>query len=371
MRVGLVCPYALDHPGGVQNHVLGLAGWLRSQGHDVSIIGPGVPSPALLAANGLDDAQFRSSGPSVPITFNRSVARINVGARPLRLLREWLADGCFDLVHVHEPISPTISLWALRTATSPCVATFHAYSPNRWLVRFAHNLVPWAVRRIDAAIAVSSAAADFAEQETLRSPVIIGNGIDVASFPASQRPEPWRGGRRPRLVFVGRYDEPRKGFDVLVAALPTIRSVVPDLDVVVVGQGSRPQVPGVRFVSSDDAGRNAWLASADVYLAPHTGNESFGIVLLEALACGAPVVAADLPAFEEVLCDDEGLIGHTFATGDAHAAAAAVLASLAEPRDLRLDRGLARAAQFDWGVLGPQIVAQYDEAGRSFADSAR
>ena len=373
MKVGIVCPYSFDSPGGVQNHVLGLAGWLANNGHEVSVIGPGRPDGPSLALLHDADVEFTTTGSAVSVSLNHSVAQLTFGRRARRIMRAWLAAGDFDVVHVHEPMAPVLSLWALKFATCPTVATLHAYTPREWAIRVLKGLVRAKVERIDEGIAVSSSAAEVAEQYLADPPTVIGNGIEFADFPTPRTTiAAWRGGERPLIVFIGRFDEPRKGLDVFIDALERVRQSFGDVDAVVIGQGESPRVPGIRYViDADDDERNAWLAKADIYLAPHTGRESFGIVLLEALACGAPVVASDLPAFVEVLSDGQGVVGRTFSTGDAQACAEAMLASLAEPRNLRLVRGLARAAQFDWSVIGPQVVARYAAARGPVGASAR
>ncbi|MEL4359382.1 MULTISPECIES: glycosyltransferase family 4 protein [unclassified Luteococcus] len=363
LRIGLVCPYSFARPGGVQNHVIGLAGWLRRQGHAVRILAPGRPEAGVLAAAGVREQDFTSAGPAIPVAYNGSVARINFGPTVAYRVREWLADGGFDLVHLHEPMTPSVSLLALGQARTPVVVTFHTATPGSRTMRLAYQVLPQAAGRIDQAIAVSSSAAEVARRYSGLRTTVIGNGIDVRSHALETCRGQWRAGDRPRITFIGRYDEPRKGLPVLLGALPAVRRAHPDLDVVVIGQGARRSVPGVRFLGAlPDAQRNRLLASSDVYVAPQTGRESFGIVLLEALASGAPVVAAGLPAFTEVLTDGEGLVGEVFRVGDPADLSEALLRCLARPRDENLWRGRRRAEAFDWAELGPRIMAVYGRA---------
>ena len=188
-----------------------------------------------------------------------------------------------------------------------------------------------------------------------------GNGIARGPRPSDLGRHSWRGGEGPRITFVGRYDEPRKGFDVFCEALPLVRAHHPRADVVVVGEGRSRPLPGARFLGAvSDAERDRLLATTDVYVAPHVGRESFGIVLLEALAAGADVVASDLAAFREVLTDEEGaLVGTLAHTGDPLHLAAQVLDVLERPDSARRERGWRHAGEFDWSVIGPRVEAVY------------
>jgi len=361
LRVGLVCPYSLDRPGGVQNHVLGLAAHLRDAGHEPFVLGPGT-------ANHLADAdlarRFTSAGPAVPVPYNGSVARVNFGPVTAARVRRWLAGG-FDVLHLHEPVTPSVSLLALRAATVPVVATFHTATPRSRSMQLAGGVLRGAIDKIDARVAVSEPARRVVTRYLHRDAAVIPNGFRAADFtPPQPRPTRWRGGDRPRLVFLGRVQEPRKGLDVLLAALPAILAARPDLEVVVAGHGHRPLPPPVRRESEvSDARKAELLASADVFVAPHTARESFGIVLLEALASGAPVVASDLPAFTALLqadgTDPRRALGTVFPAGDSRALAAAVTAVLDRPDAARAVRGWQHAQRFDWASVGPEVVEVY------------
>ena len=358
LRVGLVCPYSFDASGGVQNHVLGLAGWLAAHGHDPYLLAPGSLDAERARDQGVDLRRFTSTGRAVPVPYNGSVARIAFGPVSRRRVARWLEAADLDVLHVHEPITPSAAVLAVWEARTPVVATFHTATPGSRTMRAARHLMPATVARIDAGIAVSDVAADVVRRHIGLDPVVVGNGIRMADFTTVARRPPGR-----RLTYLGRLNEPRKGVHVLLTALPAILAAHPDLDVVVAGAGSRPlglpaQVRCVGAVS--DAARNTLLADSDIVVAPHLGRESFGIVLLEALASGAQVVASDLPAFRAVLDDGEGPVGRLFPAGDHTALASAVVAALGEPYDGA--RGRARAASFDWHHIGPRVLEVYESA---------
>ncbi len=359
MRIGLVCPYSMTRPGGVQNHVLGLARWLVGEGHEAHLLAPGTPPEGMLADYGLAPVQFTSAGPGMPVPFNGSIARINFGGIVAWRVAAWLNTRRLEVVHVHEPMTPSVSFFSAAFATAPVVATFHTANDGLPAMAVAQRLVPHVNRRIVRAIAVSSVARQVAH----RPATVIGNGIRVSDHSLAPATGAWRGGERPVLTFVGRYSEPRKGFGVLRGALPTLLAAHPELRVQVVGHGLPVNDDRITFLGSlDDQARNQVLATSDVYLAPQTGRESFGIVLLEALASGAPVVASDLPAFREVVTDGWGPVAQLFRPGDEHDLNRAVLESLAQPRDLNLARGRAQAERFDWSAIGPKVLDEYRQA---------
>ena len=364
LRIGLVCPYSVDRPGGVQNHVLGLADALRDLGHRPAVLAPGDLGPAA--------DWFTSAGPALPVPYNGSIARVSFGPVTAARVRRWLRQGDFDLVHLHEPITPSIALLALRYADVPVVATYHTATPRSRTMQLAGDALRRLIEKIDAGIAVSESARDVVVRHLGRDPVVIPNGFDHASFRprgpvAAAAPSSWRGGDRPRLTFLGRLDEPRKGLMVLLDALPAIRAAVGEIEVCLAGYGDAPgsssALRGIRVLGGiGDERKRELLAGTDVFVAPQVARESFGIVLLEALAAGAEVVASDLSAFVELLHRPGDVpAGQLFRRGDPQALAAAVTRVLREG-DRRQPSAADHAAHYDWSEVAPRIARIYAAA---------
>jgi phosphatidylinositol alpha-mannosyltransferase len=365
----MVCPYSFDVPGGVQNHVLGLARYLRQAGHRPYVLAPGELGAA---TEGLDVEEFVSVGTAMPVRYNGSVARVNFGPLSAARVGRWLRKGRFDVLHIHEPITPSISLLALWAAEQPVVATFHAATPRSRSMQLAGGVLRGAIEKIDAGIAVSESARNVVVQHLGRDAVVIPNGIefdDFARWRPSTGPGQLAGSPRPsdhpKLIFLGRLDEPRKGLDVLLAAVPLIMKTRPDLEVIVAGQGNRPLPEWCCSLGMiNPEAKIALLNSADVFVAPHLARESFGIVLLEAMASGVPIVASELPSFLDVLGSprDEGRLGEVFAAGDPDALAASVLRVLDRPNPVRTLRAREAARRYDWSAVGATVVAVYRAA---------
>ena len=358
LRIGLVCPYSLEVPGGVQGHVLGLARYLLDQGNETFILAPGEPSPDSPPA--LEPGRFSNAGVAVPLRYNGSVARVNFGPLSAARVRRWLDRHRFDLVHVHEPITPSIALLALWATERPVVATFHAATPRSRSLQLAGGVLRRVTEKPHAAIAVSETARQVVARQLSRDAVVIPNGIRFADFTRTQRPATTAGRR---LVFLGRADEPRKGLDVLLAALPAIRSAVPGLEVIIAGQGARPLPPHcVRLGLVSDAEKIDLLGSADVFVAPHRARESFGIVVVEAMASGVPVVAADLAPFADLLgpaVPGGPAAGRLFPAGDPQALARCVIEVLHRPDPGATALALERARRYDWSAVGDAVLAVY------------
>ena len=363
MRIGMVCPYSFDVPGGVQSHVLQLAEVMRGYGHDVSVLAPSSPE----AEAELPDYVV-SGGKAVPIRYNGSVARLRFGPATHRKVKKWLLDGDFDVLHLHEPNAPSLSMLALMIAEGPIVATFHtSTTKSLTLSVFQGILRPWH-EKIVGRIAVSDLARRW-QMEALGSDAVeIPNGVDVESFASAPRLDGYpRPGRS--VLFLGRFDEPRKGMTVLLNALPQLVAAFPEVEVLVVGRGDEEELTSeageyaghLRFLGLvDDAEKASAMASADVYCAPNTGGESFGIVLVEAMAAGTAVVASDLDAFRRVL--DDGAAGRLVPVDDSAELATALIEVLADDvvRQRYVDAAAKAVRRYDWSVVGREILRVYE-----------
>ena len=367
LRVGLVCPYALDVPGGVQQQVLGLAAHLRGAGHEVRVLAPGaLPDEAY----GLGPEHFTSAGAPLGVRWNGSVAPLALGPLAAARTRRWVAAQALDVLHLHEPLAPSSSLHALAAARTPVVATFHTATPRSRALRLAGSALAGTLDRIDAGVAVSETARTVVTGHLGREVVVVPNGLDASAYGSAavdtaeridgRAATPARGADAPRLLFLGRGAEPRKGLDVLLRALPALRREHPGLEVLVAGPGHRALPAGCRDLGLvPEAEKRALLQAVDVFVAPHTARESFGIVVLEAMASGVPVVASDLAPFVDLLGGPGDPAGWLFRRGDAAALAVAVGEALREGRGARAARARLRARRFDWSVVGPQVTDVY------------
>ena len=358
----MVCPYTWDVPGGVQEHIKELAEALIGLGHEVSVISPADddnPLPGYVVP----------AGRAVPVPYNGSVARLAFGPLSAARVRRWVKEGGFDVLHVHEPAAPSLSLLACWVADGPIVATVHTANPRSRAMHAAYLALQTALEKISGWIAVSEAARTTLVEHMGGDAVLIPNGVTVSRYEGA-RPLPGWPGEGGVLGFLGRMDEPRKGLDVLLRAFELLAVQRPGLRLLVAGPGDldevRAKVPGairdrlilLGQVTQEDKAR--FYHSVDVFCAPNTGGESFGVVLIEAMAAGAPIVASDLDAFQLVLRD--GRAGELFPAGDPAALAAAAARLLDDPSlRARLSAAATDAVRaYDWPMVARDVVKVYE-----------
>ena len=357
----MVCPYTWDVPGGVQEHVKELAEALIELGHEVSVISPAdddTPLPGYVVP----------AGRAVPVPYNGSVARLAFGFLSAARVRRWVKEGAFDVLHVHEPAAPSLSLLACWVADGPIVATVHTAIPRSRALHAAYPVLQTALEKITGWIAVSEAARTTLVEHRGGDAVLIPNGVTVRRYEKAA-PLPGWPGDGGALGFLGRIDEPRKGLDVLLRAFDILGSERPRLRLLIAGPGDledvRARVPAplrgrvvlLGQVSQED--KEHFYHSVDVFCAPNTGGESFGVVLIEAMAAGAPIVASDLDAFRQVLRG--GGAGELFRSGDPGALAAAAARLLDDPSlRQRLSAAATDAVRaYDWPVVARDVVTVY------------
>ncbi len=360
MRIGLVCPYAWDDPGGVQTHVRELGDRLLARGHEVLGVAP--------ARRAAAEPWMRPVGRPVDLTYNRS--NVPIDPRPWSLGRVARTLSAFgpDVVHLHEPFAPSTALWALLGTHAPVVATFHSGAEPARLYDVAGPVLRRLARRIRVRIAVSRAAARVARRRLGGPFEVVPNGVDVERF-ADAEPADLGEGRK--VLFVGRLDA-RKGFRAAVAAFGRLAAERPDLRLVVAGDG--PERGAVETLPAEVRARVRLLgavpnrelppihAACDAFVAPNAGGESFGIVLVEAMAAGLPVVATAIPGFDEVVRD--GVDGLLVPPGDVDAlerALARALDDAALAARLR-DGARERARAYSWEAVLPRLEEAYGRA---------
>jgi phosphatidylinositol alpha-mannosyltransferase len=372
VRIGIVCPYTWNVPGGVQRHVQDLAEALIAQGHSVSVITPAddpESSSGRGSATTVLPAYAVSAGRAVPVPYNGSVARLAFGFLSASRVRRWIRDGGFDVLHVHEPAAPSLGLLACWVVDGPIVATFHASYARSRAVAVTAPILQTALEKITARIAVSEAARKTLVEHLGGDAVLIPNGVATGRY-ATAEPLPGWPGPGGALGFLGRMDEPRKGLQVLLRAFEILGRERPELRLLLAGPGDADEVcarvpPGLRervvvlgLVSEEDKVRA--YHSVDVFVAPNLGGESFGIVLAEAMSAGAPILASDIEAFARVLRG--GRAGALFPVGDAAALAGAAGELLDDPvRRKRLSAEAKDAVRaYDWSTVARDVVRVYE-----------
>ncbi len=361
MKIGFVSPYAWDVPGGVQAHIKDLARFYRTQGHDVSVLAPATKEDLI------EDDFVVPAGRPVAIPYNGAVARVLFGPVAASRVRQWISTGDFDVLHLHEPAIPSLSLLACSVAEGPLVGTFHAAAPRQKVAFAIAPLLEPVIEKLRARIAVSEVARETLTIHLDTDAVVIPNGISTEFFNRAQANSDWQ---KPITIgFIGRFSEPRKGLGVLLAALPNIARIFPNFRLLIAGPGEGIEAmqsvnPALRnrlqFLGRvNDDEKASFLKSLDLYVAPNTGGESFGIILTEAMAAGVPIVASDIPAFRYLL--DEGRYGRLFTNENSDHLASTIIELLrkTEIRSELSRLGLERAQRFDWSQVSEEIMNVY------------
>ena len=361
-RIGIVCPYGWDTPGGVQSHVRDLAEYLIREGHFVSVLAPAIDDENL-------PEYVTSAGRPIAIPYNGAVARVLFGPIAFSRVRHWISQGDFDVLHLHEPAIPSISLLACWAAEGPLVGTFHAAAKRQKMTFAVAPFLEPVIEKLNARIAVSEAARETLTEHLDTDAIVVPNGIYANLYRDGQLDARWTGNT---LGFIGRFEEPRKGLSVLIGALPEIIAEIPDVKIFVAGPGDsadtlKDMQPSLRsrftFLGriSEEEKAN-FLTSVALYIAPNTGGESFGIILAEALAAGASVVASDISAFDSLL--GHGEFGTLFESENSHDLAKKVISLLkdAAARRAIAERGKQYAQAFDWEVVADKIYDVYQMA---------
>jgi phosphatidyl-myo-inositol alpha-mannosyltransferase len=368
VKICLVSPYDYSHPGGVSEHVRHLAGELRERGHQVTVM---APSSELDDDHGIPD--YIRIGRSVPVPGNGSVARIALSFHLARRVRALLDEHAFDVMHYHEPLSPALPITTLRFHKGANVGTFHAFARRNLGYYYARPFLKRYFKRLHSCIAVSAPARDFVSRYFPGDYHIVPNGIDTHRFRRDHQPIPelrtpgWH-----TLLFVGRLEQ-RKGLPTLLEAYAELRRRRANVRLVVVGDGAgrwgyeryveSEAIPDVLFMGHvESALLPRCYASADVFCAPAVGRESFGIVLLEAMASGVPVLASAIPGFSQVITQGED--GMLVRAGDS-AAWADSLESVLDDEALRQQMaraGLRTSQRYDWARIVDMVLDVYAEA---------
>ncbi|MGH2445031.1 MAG: glycosyltransferase family 4 protein [Candidatus Limnocylindria bacterium] len=365
LKVGIVSPYGYPHPGGVNEHVRFTYEAMRRMGHDVWII------TSKYGRQRESEGHIIRLGTGWAAPANGSVGRVTLGLRFKKQAREVLEAHRFDILHFHEPFVPFLSPTMLDQSNTVNIATFHAFggfSPSYWIgKRFAGRLA----EQLHGRIAVSGAARHFISRYFPGDYRIIPNGVDLDRFTEAQPFEELRDGRTLNILFVGRFEE-RKGLIHLLKAYHRLRKRKVDARLLIIGAGPKLReyrryvgLRGIRDVEwlgrVSDEEKVRYFASADIYCAPNTGQESFGIVLLEAMAASVPIVASDIHGFKRVV--ERNVQGILVEPRNPRALAAALYALARDP-DLRQemgDAGRARAPEFTWDRVSERIVDYYYE----------
>ncbi len=366
MNIAQVSPYDYAYPGGVNTHISHLALQLARMGHHVKILAPCSNKKALPTTEAIIPL-----GKTIPWKSNGSVARITISLWLLPKVKSTLEEGNFDIMHFHEPLFPSLPWIVLPQSHSTNIATFHAYYRRSIGYWFWKPLCTWYYNKIDSKIAVSEAAMGFVSRYFPGDYHIIPHGIDLERFSSEVPPIEDLCDGKLNILFVSRLEK-RKGITYLLKAYEKAKEEIPQSRLIVVGPGNKSRyqnwvnmmnlkdVVFTGHVSHSDLPR--YYRTADVFCIPATGQESFGIVLLEAMAAGKPIVASNIPGYASVLT--HGVEGLLVPPKDEDALAHALL-SLLKDQDLRQQmgsEGRSKAEKHSWESIAQRTMDFYMES---------
>ncbi len=384
MKIGIVSPYDWSYPGGVREHIRHLAEQFINMGHDIRVLAPGTETKGIL----VEEHLFYGMGKTAPMPFNGSIARIAIDPMLSWRVRDILQRENFDVLHIHEPLVPGLSITALRFSNTLSVGTFHTFthpggitSPYHLAYASASPFLRPYFRRLDGHIAVSTAAYQFASRYFPADYRIIPNGVDLDRFDGKAQPISEYMDGKQNILFVGRFEK-RKGARYLLRAIPAIREQHPNTRFLFVGEG-RLRYQFQRYVKRyglhdviftgyvSDAELPRYFATADLFCAPAITGESMGIVLLEAMAAGKPIVASNIPGYATVV--NSGTDGLLVPPRDSQELANGI-GYLLDNEPLRryfVEAGLRKIGDYAWPRVAGRIMDYYylllDE--RKFASS--
>ncbi|MCX6022492.1 MAG: glycosyltransferase family 4 protein [Chloroflexi bacterium] len=365
MKIGLVSPYDFAYPGGVTNHILHLRDEYVRRGHQVRII-----APSSVPAAAISDPDVIAIGRPWAVPANGSIARITLSLRLTHQVKTVLDRELFDVVHLHEPLMLTLPLTVLRVSQAVNVGTFHGFAERNLAYFSGRRMLRRWFKRLDGKIAVSRPAMQFASYYFPGYYNIIPNGIDLDRCSGAAAPFPEYQDGKFNILFLGRMEK-RKGLKHLLRAYAQVKPLVPESRLIIVGDGGLRQqyeqsvaasglqdVVFTGYVPDEDVPR--YYRTADVFCAPATGGESFGIVLLEAMAGGTPIIASDIEGYASVLTHgQEGLLTPP---KDETALAKAILAMHGDPEGRRRmgEAGRLNAPQYSWEHIATRLLAYYE-----------